>query len=278
MSDDPPIVTPYAPQLTAAVEAVYAAFGEGHVSRQLEVCFCPVCMTEETRAKIIATPTRQMPSALIQEYSNSAHGTPHQTDDLRLLLPRYLDLMAQDVEVDYVGVGTELLRFGDAVRAQPALWSDAQWEALNAWAHLMVLHFGHAEAMEMENINNPTGLLETLLTGGWDMKTVGGAFEALFAAPDVGQKALAQFAARLGRGMKTKRSKARLNLFAIRYLDEPGRAALADWLNTEALMMSLADAATDPALPEPDSTYALILLDGTGTFSADSFPARNDPV
>ncbi len=45
----------YKTELMRAVEAAYDVFGRGHVSGQLEVCLCPVCMTEEARAAIIAT-------------------------------------------------------------------------------------------------------------------------------------------------------------------------------------------------------------------------------
>ena len=41
---------PYKAELLRAVEAAYDAFGRGHVSAQLEVCLCPVCMSEAARA------------------------------------------------------------------------------------------------------------------------------------------------------------------------------------------------------------------------------------
>ena len=121
---EPPLITPFAEPLNAAVEALYASFGEGHVSAQLEVCLCPVCMTEETRQQIIATPSRALTPALIAEYSNSAHGVPRDSDDLRLLLPRYLDLIAQDEMVDLARRWTVTIE--DELAGQLGSTNDAQ--------------------------------------------------------------------------------------------------------------------------------------------------------
>jgi hypothetical protein len=41
---------PYKAELFRAVEAAYDVCGRGHFSAALEVCLCPVCMTDEARA------------------------------------------------------------------------------------------------------------------------------------------------------------------------------------------------------------------------------------
>lgn len=274
---EPPLITPFAEPLNAAVEALYASFGEGHVSAQLEVCLCPVCMTEETRQQIIATPSRALTPAQIAEYSNSAHGVPRDSDDLRQLLPRYLDLIAQDEMVDHIGVGTELLRFGDALRRDETLWSEDQRAALDRWAQLVILHFGTADALEMDNLHTPLALAETLLCGGWSVQVVTGALEALFDHPDVGRQALIWFVQMMGRDVEIKKGRPWLDWFALRYVDEGTRRALKDWLNGAALQERVMEVATDPSVAEPASTYARIFLQACGTFDEASFPQRDDP-
>ncbi len=273
---DPPLITPFTAPLKAAVVALYACCGQGHVSAQLEVCQCPVCMTEDTRQQIIATPSRALSPALIAAYSNSAHGVPNNTDDLRLLMPRYLDLMAEDDMVDDIGVGTELLRFGDALRMEGGLWSDDQRAALEHWAQVAILHFGYADAMEMDNLHTPLSLAETLLCGGWTVDVVTGALESLFDHPDVGRKATSDFAQAMARDVKVKRNRTKLDWFALRYVGHDIRRGLKDWLNDASLAERIADVATDPATEEPASTYLRRFLQACGTFDDASFPARDD--
>ncbi|MEM6307180.1 MAG: hypothetical protein AAF701_04275, partial [Pseudomonadota bacterium] len=95
-------------------------------------------MTEETLLQIVNTPVRQLSTELIIEYSNSAHGVPRNCDDLKAIMPRYLDLIFQDDMVDHTGVGTELLRFGDAIRLNPKWLSADELQVYIDWAQAML--------------------------------------------------------------------------------------------------------------------------------------------
>jgi hypothetical protein len=71
-------------------------FGRYRIGNTLEVCHCPVCMTEEAERRLLATPLADIPATLLAEYTNSAHGYDDGriADELRYLLPRYFELIA----------------------------------------------------------------------------------------------------------------------------------------------------------------------------------------
>lgn len=78
----------------AAVANAYQVFAHHKIGRTLDVCRCPVCFGDGTviEARLVRTPLREVTSADLSEYTNSAHGWG---DDMLYLLPRYLDLIAQ---------------------------------------------------------------------------------------------------------------------------------------------------------------------------------------
>ncbi len=80
------------------VEDGYRVFARYTCRGSLVVCHCPCCMTEDVEAELVRTPLRQIPSDLLAEYTNSAHGWDDDLilADMRYLLPRYLDLIAAD--------------------------------------------------------------------------------------------------------------------------------------------------------------------------------------
>jgi hypothetical protein len=266
------IVTPHTPKLEAAVARLYQVFGTGHVSRQLEVCQCPVCMQDATRLQIIQTRTDEMPIDLIRAYTNSAHGVPTIEDDLRLLLPRYLDWISRDEMVDDIGVGTELLRFGDAKRALPDFLTAPQQAALDDWAVQVLWHFATADVHEMENLHTPQGLMETLLAGGWDVGLITRTLERIMSNAGIGQGATGVFLAMNQRELKTQKDAPKLDWFAIRYVDDATRTGLADWLNGAAFGQALEQLATDPNANAEHQIYARIMLDMQGQFTPQSFP------
>jgi len=221
--------TEFTKDLAAAVASLYAEFGRGTVSEQLETCSCPVCMTEETRLSIIATPNWELSEAQICEYSNSAHGIPENFDDLRLLLPRYAELVSSDVSVDYTGVGTELRRFGEAQDKCAQFLTDAQYQAYANWAEILVLHFGVLEATEGDNIECPGNLFGMLICGGIKAADITNSFNKLFLLPDHGAIALRQFADVI---VKTAQDgTVSFDLFPFRYVALAERQIVADWLN-----------------------------------------------
>lgn len=188
-------------------------------------------MTEDTRQLLITTPVREMGEALICAYSNSAHGVPRDLDDLRALLPRYAELMAQDVQIDDMGVGTGLTRFGDARRLRDGFLSDAQQQALNHWARLMVLHFGWAEAKEQDNLECPVSLIETLISGPIPAEVVLAAIDELCAVPEVGAAAFGQLMAVFNHRPLRKKGQVGLNLFALGYATAADRERVTAWMN-----------------------------------------------
>lgn len=273
-----PFETPYADDLRAAVAALYDAFGRGHVSRQLEVCTCPVCMDEATRQRIIATPNDALWIDDIRAYSNSAHGVPQQISDLRLLLPRYLEWMACDEMVDDIGVGTELLRFGQAIAQDSAFYTPAQRTSLEDWARAALWHYACAEARELDNFHSHVDLMETLIVGGWDAAWICDEMNRIFAHSAIGLPALASFLRRSHRDLRTKREHPRLNWYGLTYVSDETRHVLAEWLNGAPLRNVLTDLASDPGAAADDQTYARLLLHLQGKFTADSFPLQERPA
>lgn len=225
---------PYKAELLRAVEAAYDVFGRGHFSAALEVCLCPVCMTEEARAAIIGTRNDRLSVAQICDYSNSAHGVPGNLDDLKLFLPRYLEIMADDELVDDIGVGTELLRFGHALRVHPGLFSDPERAVLDDWARSMTWHFAWADTTEDGSIYTPPALLETLLCGGWPLEVLTGAQEHVFADPQLGPNTLLILAESAMRRARRKNGRLAPDWYALRYCREGEREGLIAWLNTVA--------------------------------------------
>ncbi|UYV38917.1 hypothetical protein N4R57_07830 [Rhodobacteraceae bacterium D3-12] len=233
--------TPFDGELAQQIAAAYGMV-RASVSRQLEVCLCPMCMTEEARREIIATPMREMPAALIRDYSNSAHGVPRDLDDLAVFLPRYMELIAAQDEVDDVGVGAELLRFGDARRAG-GFPAEALAQVYDRWARLVVLACGWAEAQgDEEAMLSPQYLFAMLPAGGVPAAVVTGALEALFALPDVGGTAMAQMLNGLGHAAR----RGRLDMFAMRYVPAKEREALAQWLGAWCLSPAVEELLSDP--------------------------------
>lgn len=267
-------VGPYSKALSDAVAAAYDVFGRGRVSGGLEVCLCPVCMTEATRAQIVATPNDALSVALIQEYSNSAHGVPENLDDLRLLLPRYLEIMAQDELVDHVGVGTELLRFGHALKSHPELYCPAQREVLDVWARAMIWHYAWADTTEEGALYTPSSLFELLLCGGWRVEVLTETLESVFDAPEIGHYGLRAFVEAVVHRAITRHGRIAPDWFALRYCSEEVRADVAAWLNALAASERVLDVASDPDGADPFNSVQAFAY-AAGEFDASLFPGRD---
>uniref|UniRef100_UPI003B515645 hypothetical protein n=1 Tax=Roseovarius indicus TaxID=540747 RepID=UPI003B515645 len=247
------VEAPYYAALRDSVEAAYAAAPD-RVSPGLEVCDCPVCMTEEVRRKIIDKPCRALESWLIAEYTNSAHGVPSNLDDLAALLPRYLDLMAKGEATDALGIGVELSRFGGAVAVSKGAFPPPGLRAAYLdWADLMLLHGGWLRATDGpkggvgEDRLSPFYLFQAIAAGGVPVDVVTGALESLFADPEVGQAAKIHFFAELGKTWERRG----FDLYALKYIDEDGRAALVDWLQRWLSSWELEELLTEPGVTGP---------------------------
>ncbi|WP_103258003.1 hypothetical protein [Tabrizicola aquatica] len=127
---------------------------------------------------------------LIREYSNSAHGTPTDPDDLNALLPRYLDLIAQDIEVQWNPDDAALKRFGTARDSLPGFPAPAMVAELDRYARLLLLHFGTLQAIGTGTDQTLWSLVQTLAIGGWAPAVLTGALDDLLAQPDLGPPAL----------------------------------------------------------------------------------------
>jgi hypothetical protein len=261
-----PIDTPFLADLRASVEALYR-LAPTHVPKTLLVCRCPVCMSGETLAAIIATPVRDLPPELVQEYSNSAHGDPSNPDDLNALLPRYLDLIAQDKEVDWNSVGADLKRFGDARGRLPGFPAPGMEAEMDRYARALVLNFGTLQARDEDLCETPWMLLEILLIGGWPFSTLAAALDDLFRLPDIGRPALVEFLADVGCSLRD----GRIELWALsRYRTEVA-ADLADWLERLMASDAFTDILTDPALPERAALWVPALAGLRGRVNAGMF-------
>lgn len=268
-----PIVgSPYVDDLQATISDLYVAIDTPRVSKDLFVCLCPVCMTEDTRQRIIATPMRDMPFDLICEYSNSAHEAIGEEDNIRAFLPRYLEVTARDIAVDYTEVGAEYLRFGDAIRQTEGFLNATQAEAYYRAAALMILHFGWQEADEADNVVAPYHLLDVFMAGGVPVPVLTDAMMMLFAHPTHGAKALIQFVGMLIRQSKEKKMQYHPNMFGLGYADAKTRQAFADWLTGPKL-----DAAVQAMFLRGDASEEdMLTLDRTmfllPKFDASVFP------
>ena len=258
--------TPFLSDLNASVQALYR-LAPSHVPRTLVVCHCPVCMSHDTLAQIVASPVRDLHPELIRQYSNSAHGDPTDPDDLNALLPRYLDLIAQDIEVDWNSVGADLKRFGDARGTLAGFPAPGMAEELDRYARLLLLHFGALQATGADAVETPWMLLEILLIGGWPFAGLAAALDELFELPDIGRPALVAFLADIGGSFRD----GRIELWALsRYRTEVA-ADLAAWLNRLLASDAFTDILTDPALPERAALWVPALAGLRGQFSAGMF-------
>lgn len=262
--DTPLPETPFAADLRATVEAMYR-LSPTHVPKTLMVCRCPVCMSGETLAAIIATPVRNLAPALVQEYSNSAHGTPTDSDDLNALLPRYLDLIAQDIEVNWSSVGADLQRFGDA-RGMPGFPAPGMAEEMDRYARALLMHFAALEVQGDEPIETAWSLLPSLLIGGWSIDTLSAALEDLFARPDLGRPALVWFLSDMARNLHN----GRLDLWAFSRYGKAAAPGLAAWLNLLLASDAVTEIFTDPALlPEEAAVWIPPLTGLRGQITAE---------
>ncbi len=271
--------------LRDAVEAVYHAFDAERVPPGLEVCQCPVCMTETTRREIIATPVRDLSAELVCEYTNSAHGVPSNPDDLRALLPRYLELIAEDVAVDGNQVGVDLQRFGEGLGVYPNLYSPEQRKVLDDWAGWALRaaaereREGPADSTDRllgRGVTYPLfWLVEVLICGGWPVPVVTGHVDALFADPEAGPAALAAFLTAMTCELIRRDDRVAPDWYAMARVSDAVRAEVAAWLNGADFAQRLYEAATSPAeVPGyPDAAgLAEQVLTMSGQFDADLFP------
>ena len=219
--------------LAPIIADAWRVFGFYRITHGMVVCTCPSCMTEATRAEIIATPAAELTVGHIREYTNSAHGVPANQGDMKAMLPRYMELIAENICPADVGWELALARFG-AGRAE-APWPPDEAALLDRFLRAAVIH---AIGGTYPNLDLEAALIMTA-AGGCDLD---GLIAAIMAAPG-GPADVAELL--LGRGNRLQ------NLFWESY---PGAEATVMRDIASAEVQQLAhdcfEAATDDAAAE----------------------------
>ncbi|MFV0475668.1 MAG: hypothetical protein ACK5MQ_15895 [Pikeienuella sp.] len=184
--------SPFSADLARLVDRAYALFGVDHVSTGLEVCMCNVCMSDETRREIIATPNRIMAPWMICEYTNSAHGLPVDVNDLRILLPRYMELLARGEAICNMYSDDALWRFGEA-RLEEEFLSKEEIALVDKWGRALMLHYAWADATDQDTTVFLWEAARLMLSLALDGAVVIEGIEAAFSQPDTGPVSIANF-------------------------------------------------------------------------------------
>ena len=174
--------------LQRIVEEAYSVFSSYELAGRLTVCNCNVCMQPETERALIHTPLREVPSSLLAEYTNSAHGYDDGeiATELRHFLPRYFELIAADDPPDHLGGDQSLGRLGES--SYRTKWPAREAEVIDAFFDECLV----STTTKLELVQWPVGwlpafdLLDVItmaLTGGADVERLIGAIEK---APDPG--------------------------------------------------------------------------------------------
>jgi hypothetical protein len=83
-------------RLAAVIAESRRVFARYEFRRPLEVCRCPLCVRPDEEALLLKTPVDEMPSSLVQVYTESAHSSsPVAEEQFRALLPRYFELCSE---------------------------------------------------------------------------------------------------------------------------------------------------------------------------------------
>ncbi|MEO0356947.1 MAG: hypothetical protein AAF386_01395 [Pseudomonadota bacterium] len=227
-------------------------------------------MTEATRQKIIATPIRHLSVELIKEYSNSAHDVSGDQDDIKAMLPRYLDLVSKDEEVDYNGMGTELVRFGNVIRTKPNWLTDAEQLAYCDWAQITLKAFVWEVAHDRDPMVYPLELAERFVCGGIQVARVLVWLDELLTDPQIGQGFLIHLCDHLtGRAKWKSDGPIKRNFYGLEYTDAATIAAWYTWLNSDAWAARLVD--LDFGALSPDQAWAATnLIDMAGRFDPNA--------
>jgi hypothetical protein len=168
---------PPTPELSAVVEEAYALFAPYTIGSTLCVCHCNVCMTHATMRALTSTPLREIPSALLAEYTNSAHGWDDGqiAREMRHFLPRYFDLLARNDPPDSMGVDICLRRLGAA--RWRTTWPHAEADLVDRFFDAMVRGaMARLDVMPWQRAPEPkadmTDLLTLVITAGGDLGRV----------------------------------------------------------------------------------------------------------
>lgn len=186
--------------LPSVVEDAYAVFSRYRPTGALTVCNCDVCMSLEAERALTRTPLREISSALLAEYTNSAHGYDEGAiaTELRYFLPRYFELIAGGEPPDGMGLlDLCLTRLGQA--SYRTRWPAEEVSVIDRFFDAFVI----ACTARVELVEWPIGWLPAFdMTDALTMAVTAGAdverlIRALESAPDPG--AAVHFASLRGR-------------------------------------------------------------------------------
>lgn len=174
--------------LQRIVEEAYSVFSIYKIVGRLTVCNCNVCMSPETERALTGTALREVPSALLAEYTNSAHGYDEGdiATELRYFLPRYFELIAADDPPDHMGLDQCLRRLGES--AYRTRWPAREVELIDAFFDECVI----ATTTKLEMVEWPIGwlpasdvldIITMALTAGGEAERL---MKAMEKAPDPG--------------------------------------------------------------------------------------------
>ncbi len=174
--------------MQAVIARAYKVFGRYRLNGSIVVCSCNCCMTPEDQRRLIGTPLRSIPSNLLAEYTNSAHGWDDDkiANDMRCLLPRYLELIAADDAPDSFGIDICLRRMAPARWREN--WPPAESDVLDQFFDALMVQ----SLQRLELARWPVGwrlgfdikdVLTLAITAGAD---IGRVLRAWDAAPDPG--------------------------------------------------------------------------------------------
>ncbi|MFM1815109.1 MAG: hypothetical protein RLZ98_1804 [Pseudomonadota bacterium] len=144
--DVDPIATP---RLERAVAGAYDVFSAYRLRGTIVHCSCPVCMTDEIAQALSNLPLKNIPSDMLAEYTNSAHGYDKKDieREFKHFLPRYLDLIAACDPPCNLGLETCLSRLREAAYRErwPAPEVAAVDEVFDAFVEASVGQLGLIE-------------------------------------------------------------------------------------------------------------------------------------
>lgn len=116
------------PELESAIANAKRVFSGYALNGRIIVCNCNSCVAPEIERELIRTPLHTLSSALLAEYTNSAHSWDERVaEDLRYFLPRYFELIALDDVPCQLDLEVCLTRLANAA------WHD-EWPAAEAKA------------------------------------------------------------------------------------------------------------------------------------------------
>jgi len=238
-----PLISPHVDDIVQAVSSLYEAFDATQIMPDIFVCTCPVCVdVPDTLKAMQSIAPKDWPVALIVQYSNSAHGIPDNHDHLRAILPRCLEIIAADEMIDFHGVGTELLRFGDAWRQDPAFLNTPQVTALRRWLDVMMDHFIWLDGTEDGAIHSAEHLVEMFLVADWPLSDLRTLVTSKMDQP--------RFVGGLARWLTHKMIGKPLgyapDIYALQYLPSHKLDAFFEWINDPQFADMFADWASAP--------------------------------